>query len=217
MTDNFTDFKREFEQPTKEHQEREKNQKKHLEFLGKSQNCCVCLVDIVGSTNLVSNIPESKTSFFYSTFLNEMAEVVDDNNGKIVKSIGDALLFYFQDSEEGYLKNALNCGLEMVEKRQAINKKLLEKDIPEISYRVSSDFGKVMVGYSSVSVVEDIFGSTVNMCSKINPLANNNSMVIGNDFYNVAKMLGNFEFKEIKNNPRIGLDNKYPVFQVQRS
>lgn len=27
MTDNFTDFKREFEQPTKEHQEREKNQK----------------------------------------------------------------------------------------------------------------------------------------------------------------------------------------------
>ena len=146
-----------------------------------------------------------------------MAEVVDDNNGKIVKSIGDALLFYFQDSEEGYLKNALNCGLEMVEKRQAINKKLLEKDIPEISYRVSSDFGKVMVGYSSVSVVEDIFGATVNMCSKINPLANNNSMVIGNDFYNVAKMLGNFEFKEIKNNPRIWLDNKYPVFQVQRS
>lgn len=105
----------------------------------------------------------------------------------------------------------------MVEKRQAINEKLLEKDIPEISYKVSSDFGKVMVGYSSVSVVEVIFGATVNMCSKINPFAKNNRLIIGNNFHNVAKMLGNFEFKEIKNNPRIGLENKYPIFQVQRS
>ena len=217
MTDNFTDFKREFDKPTKEHKERERNQKKHLEFLGKSQNCCVCLVDIIGSTNLVSQIPESKTSFFYSTFLNGMADVVESNNGKIVKSIGDALLFYFEDSAEYYLKNALNCGLEMVEKRDKINQKLVEKELPEISFRVSGDFGKVMVGYSSVSVVEDIFGATVNMCSKINPLGNSNSMVIGNDFYQIAKILGNFEFKELKNNPQIGLKNKYPVFDVKRN
>ena len=131
-----------------------------------------------------------------------MADVVDNNNGKIVKSIGDALLFYFQDSEEYYLKNALNCGLEMIEKREEINKKLVEKNLPEINYRASGDFGKVMVGYSSLSVVEDIFGTTVNMCSKINPLGNTNGMIIGNDFYHIAKMLGNFEFKEIKSNIR---------------
>ena len=216
MTDNFSEFKREYELPTKEHQERENNQKKHLEFLGKSQNCCVCLVDVVGSTNLVSQIPESKTSFFYSTFLNEMANVVDNNNGKIVKSIGDALLFYFEDSAEYYLKNALNCGLEMIEKRNKINKALTEKGLPEINYRISGDFGKVMVGYSSISVVEDIFGATVNMCSKINPLGYSNGMVIGNDFYQIARILGGFQFKEIKQNPQIGLKNKYPIFDVKR-
>ena len=99
-----------------------------------------------------------------------MEDVVNEYNGKIVKSMGCALLFYFDESDTNYMRNALKCGLEMVEKRDSINDILNEKNMPSISYRVSGDFGKVMIGYSTVSTVEDIFGPVVNMCSKINPL-----------------------------------------------
>lgn len=62
---------------------------------------------MIDSTTLTSQIPDSKLSIFYSTFLNSMADVVGEHNGKIVKSIGDVLLFYFDDSCDDYLKNTL--------------------------------------------------------------------------------------------------------------
>lgn len=217
MINTKSNLQQKFYQPTKQHQEKEKNQRNHLEFVGKSKNCCVCLVDIVGSTKLLAKIPDSKSNIFYSTFLNDMANVVETNNGHIVKSIGDALLFYFDDSIVDYLSVALRCGLEMTEKRDKINNILNDNDLPSISYRVSSDCGKVMVGYSSVSVVDDIFGTVVNICSKINRLANLNGMVIGNDFYLMAKLLDKFQFSEIKSELDIGLKNKYPVFDVRKN
>jgi class 3 adenylate cyclase len=211
-------LERPFVQPTKKHQQKEEIQIRHLEFSGKSHNCCVCVVDIIGSTKLVSKIPVSKISIFYSTFLNSMANIVEKNNGKIVKSMGDALLFYFEDSLENYIGATLRCGLEIVDARDKINNILNENSLPSISYRVSSDYGLVLVGSSSISAVDDIFGSVVNMCSKINPLGNPNGMVIGNDFHLIAKsLLHGFQFHEIKINPVTGLTNNYQIFDVKEN
>jgi class 3 adenylate cyclase len=215
MTENINNLKRDFNQPTQRHQDKEKTQSKVLEFFGKSKDCVVCLVDIVNSTKITAHIPESKLNLFYSTFLNGMAEVVKENNGKIVKSIGDALLYYFDASEQDYMRNALKCGLRMVEKRDSINGILNEKSIPPISYRVSGDFGKVMIGYSTVSSVEDIFGPAVNMCSKINPLVNSNGMVIGNDFHAIIKSSHDFQFSMIKQSQSSGQMRKYSVYEVK--
>lgn len=216
MTENIGDLNREFDQPTKKHLEKEQIQKKHLEFSGKSRNCCVCIVDIVGSTKLVAEIPMSKTSFFYSTFLNSMANIVEQNGGKIVKSIGDALLFYFDDSvAEDYPRNALRCGLDMIASRDKVNRVLHDEGLPSINYRISGDFGTVMVGYSSLSAAEDIFGPTVNISSKINPLGHSNGMVIGNNFYLIAKSSYGFQFDEIEHNPFTGLKNNYKIFDVK--
>lgn len=72
--------------------------KKALEFFGKSQNSIVCFVDTMEFTKLTTHIPESKINIFYSTFLNNMADIVEEYGGKVVKSIGDTLLFYFEVS-----------------------------------------------------------------------------------------------------------------------
>ena len=217
MNENIINYAKEYETPTPSHVLKEKLQSTILGFSGKTQNCAVCLVDIVGSTKLAAKIPDSKASIFYSTFLNRMADVVEKNNGKIVKSIGDALLFYFEESLDDYFRATLRCGLEMTEKRNEINGILNDNGLPSISYRVSGDYGKVMLGHSSVSLVDDIFGSVVNMASKINRLATLNGMVIGSDFYLMAKSLQDFQFNEIKNNLDIGLKNKYPVYEVRQN
>jgi class 3 adenylate cyclase len=217
MIDYIIDFKQDFNEPTKQHLEIGKTHEKHLEFFGKSRDCAVCIVDMMDSTQMSAQIPTSKLSVFYSTFLNSMADIVDEHNGKIVKNIGDALLFYFDDSDDGYFRDALRCGLDMIEKRDKINGILCGESLPPINYRVSADFGKVIIGHSAVSASEDIFGSVVNMCSKINPLANTNGMVIGNDFHLIVKPLNGFQFNEIKKIHSIGLKNKYSVYDVKKN
>jgi len=183
-----------------------------VNFFGRPKNCCVCLVDIVESTKLISHIPESKTSNLHSIFLNTMAEIIMKNRGIIVKNMGDAVLFYFEDSIDA-CSVALKCGLRVIEKREEINSILQSDSLPSISYRVSADFGKVWIGYCNSSIVGDIFGSVVNMCAKINSIAKPNTMVIGNDLYLMAKQVHDFKFNEIKE-ISIGLKDKYPVFEV---
>lgn len=217
MTENINDFNHNFNRPTRQHKDKEEIQSKVLEFFGKSQDCAVCLVDIANSTKFTAQISESKLNMFYSTFLNCMEDVVKEYNGKIVKSIGCALLFYFDESDMNYMRNALKCGLKMVEKRDSLNDILNEKNMPSVSYRVSGDFGKVMIGYSAVSTAEDIFGPVVNMCSKINLLANSNSMAIGNDFHMIMKSSHEFQFNRIMRSPPSEQMTKYSVYEVKRA
>ena len=48
----------------------------------------------------------------------------------------------------------------------------------------------------STSSVVDIFGSTVNVCTKINSLAQPNGLVIGENLYNIVKPCSKFTFKQ---------------------
>jgi hypothetical protein len=54
MTENINDFHHDFNHPTRQHQDKEKTQSKVLAFFGKSQDCAVCLVNIVNSTKVTA-------------------------------------------------------------------------------------------------------------------------------------------------------------------
>ncbi|MGA9153439.1 MAG: adenylate/guanylate cyclase domain-containing protein, partial [Candidatus Nitrosopolaris sp.] len=61
-----------------------------------AQNCCVCFVNIVNSTRITSNInnPE-KVRKYYEIFLNRMAAIARDSGAKIIKNVGDCLIFWY--------------------------------------------------------------------------------------------------------------------------
>src|SRR5574340_834521 len=64
-----------------------------------SKNYCICFVDIVGSTEEVSRIYDAeKIRKYYSIFLNSMAIIVRNFGAKIVKNVGDSIIFYFPES-----------------------------------------------------------------------------------------------------------------------
>lgn len=72
--------------PTKEHDE--------ICFIG-TQTCCVCFIDIVDSTRTTSNLDNpQKIRKYYSIFLNSMAAIARGGGAKIIKNIGDSLVFY---------------------------------------------------------------------------------------------------------------------------
>lgn len=187
-----------------------------LQFSQYSSNYCVCFVDIVGSTRLTSKLTDFQTTKFYSIFLNSAATVITQNNGVVVKNIGDALLYYFPktDSEEiGPFEEMLHCCMKVLDAKEKINKTLRDENLPEISYRISATFGPVRVAIIATSAIDDIFGSTVNACSKINTLAKPNTMVVGESLYEKIKDVKNYSF-ELITHYSIDAENKFAVYQV---
>ncbi len=187
-----------------------------LQFSQYSSNYCVCFVDIVGSTKLTSNLTDMQTSKFYSIFLNTAATAIAQNHGVVVKNIGDALLYYFPKTDSDELspfEEMLNCCMKLIESRTSINSALTSEKLPEVSYRISAMFGPVRVAIVATSAIDDIFGSTVNTCSKINSLAKPNTLVIGESLYNKVKNIRGFNFEKISEYS-IDAENKFAVYLV---
>jgi hypothetical protein len=70
----------------------------------------------------------------------------------------------------------------MVSSRQVINAKLRKESLPDISYRISADYGKLEVAMSGeISNSYDLFGPTINFCAKMNRRAPPNGIAIGAD------------------------------------
>jgi CheY-like chemotaxis protein/class 3 adenylate cyclase len=203
-----------------------------ISFLDRSMNCCIGFVDMVNSTSNVAEMVSDRRIIgkYYSIFINTMAVLAKNYGAKIVKSAGDALIFYFPDSSdptnEAAFKDILECFTTMILARDIINAKLHSEggNLPSVSYRISADYGKVEVATSTSSKGrEDLFGSTMNICAKINSMAEPNGIVIGGDLYQIIKSFSSFvnnnnnngyEFKELRGGYSMGFDIVYTVYRV---
>jgi two-component system response regulator ChvI len=197
----------------------------------RSQNYCISFVDIVNSTQVTSNIesPE-KVRKYYEIFLNTMATIARNYGAKIVKNVGDCLIFYFpetSDHNEYSFKNVLECSMTIQEAQATINEKLEQEGLPSISYRISSDYGTVEIARSAGSQNDDLFGPTMNICSKINSRASPGGIVIGEGLSKVIRSLSllskagknyYYELRELApiEDLMIGL-NKYPLYALKRN
>jgi len=158
----------------------------------KSENYCMTMVDIVGSTKIVSTIGNNKNiRNFYAIFINTMVNTLKKYRAKVIKTVGDGIISYFPDTLDSTntraFENVLECCFAQIEEQYTINNLLNEKRLPNISYRVSADYGKLTRVQLKGFDIEDLFGSTVNLCSKINLCAPPNGIVIGNDLYQVIR------------------------------
>ena len=171
-----------------------------LNFSEQSEIGCVCLIDIKDSTSITADLTDNQSTELYSTFLNSMASIVQKFNGTVIKNIGDALLFYFpkiNPQEESSLKNVLECCFALSDAHEDIGKKLDAKELPKVDYKISATFGSVRIANISTSDVNDIFGSTVNRCAKINGLAPRNGLIIDEQLYNIVKNFDGYSYTKM--------------------
>jgi two-component system, OmpR family, response regulator ChvI len=151
-----------------------------------------------------------------------VATIAKNFGGEIIKNVGDALVFYYpQTSNDGNTDafiDVLECSTALIAARDIINTKLHVEMLPPISYRVSAEYGSVEIAASATSGTKDLFGSTMNICAKINSEAEPNGIVIGSNLYCIIKSLSYFQeeyqFKEIKQYC-IG-KYLYPIYNVAR-
>jgi two-component system response regulator ChvI len=211
-----------------EYKESEDDVKKsEVIFSNKSECYCISMIDIVGSTQITSKLYNSgKIKKFYTVFINEIADIVKLHDGKILKTVGDGVIFFFPSTSaveniDGF-KRALDCLLNMISSRHTLNAKLHKEFLPDISYRISADYGKLEVAMSGeISSSYDLFGPTINFCAKINKKAPPNGIAIGADLWRIVnsfpKLAKRYHFQEIKELSWKENKYSYPVYTLKSS
>jgi two-component system, OmpR family, response regulator ChvI len=203
-------------------------QDNQITFVNFSNNYCICIIDIIESTNNTYDILESKKiKQYYSVFLNTMTSIIKRHGGKVIKNAGDNLLYYFPRTmnQRNYLdfQDVIECGLSMIDAKDQLDLLLNLNGLPPINYRISASYGKVELAIVANSSSGDIFGTPVNICSKINHLASSNQMIIHRDLHQIMKEMPYFHdyvFEEL--NRKKGVDysenNKdvYTAYSVHR-
>ena len=189
-----------------------------VEFSTNTTSYCVGLVDMVNSTKISATIGPSKISRYYQIFLNSMSRIMSRFGGFVIKNVGDSLFYYFPESSKNSNYGFMSCleaSLAMVESHDAICDKLHDEGLPGLDYRVSADYGSVVIMKSNVSNSLDMIGPPVNMCSKINRSASKNGVVIGGDLYQMVKKL-DYVIKP-RHGFSLGFKVDYPVYSVTRN
>jgi class 3 adenylate cyclase len=152
-----------------------------------------------------------------------MAAIARNFGANIIKNTGDSLIYYFPKTADSSnnmsaFKSVFECGLTMISVNPIVNaKQQKEEGLPNLSYRISADYGRVEVAKSLTSTSEDLFGPTVNLCAKINSKAEPNGMVIGNNLYRVTKTTfdDDYHFNKIDGySIDDNSDNQYSVYSI---
>ena len=210
-----------------EEQHGEVQGKEEISFYTRSQSYCVSFVSMVDSTETtysINNQPDKIRRYYY-IFINTMAAIARNFDAKIIKNTGTSLVYYFPKTSNLYtlssFKNVIECGVTMMAADNIINMKLKEEGLPSMHYKISADYGRVEVARSLSSPdTDDLFGSTMNVCAKINSMAPPTGMVIGSHLYYIVKKLSLIEndycqFKRIgQYSIAPSFKHQYPVYSV---
>ena len=124
-----------------------------IKFSDRSENYCVCIIDMVNSTSITAKMTNSDdVKKYYGIFINTMATIARNFEGKVIKNTGDSVIYYFpntSDSSNEYaFRNVLECCLTMIAANYVIDDKLYEEALPALKYRISADYGKVHMAKS---------------------------------------------------------------------
>jgi len=189
-------------------------------FSEKPVSYCIGIIDMVDSTKLAASLGMSKMSRYYQNFLNLMSKIIEVYNGRVVKNVGDCLLFYFPETfttdDKSTITKCIECSLAMIDSHEFLCRYMKKDGLPCINYRISMDFGGVILMKLTGSKSLDMIGPAINMCCKINRCAEKNGVVIGGDLYRIAKHVDKFVFKEIKG-CSAGFKLEYPVYTVKKT
>ncbi len=149
----------------------------------------ILYVDIDGSTKMSMALAPEKFATILHVFSQEMSLVTSEYGGYVLKYVGDAIIALFPaEYDRGQAsKNALDCAKDMQRIiRECVNPELSARRFPEITVKVSIDYGDVQVVLYGKSIDRshiDIVGSSISMAAKMIPLAKTWQIVIGQSMY----------------------------------
>ena len=144
-------------------------------------NCVVMFADVAGSTAMYENMGDNLARERISKALNSLISISSRHSGKLVKTIGDEILVYFNDADMAVLA---------AKSMQQIMEDDRSPETIGVSIRIGMQFG------SAILENNDIFGDTVNIAARVASLAKARQILCTQEIAYVVKNM------ELANNMR---------------
>jgi hypothetical protein len=120
-----------------------------------------------------------------------------------------------------HFKRAIESDFKILDERYKINDDLTRKHLPPFNFRMSLDYGILDLALVTDYSQTDLFGSTLNLCSKVNSsfLSFPNDIIIGERLYKVLKSsnIVNHYYFINKGGYKIIETNRYPIYNIRRT
>ena len=130
-----------------------------------NNQCAIMFADIAGSTRLYNQLGDDKAEFIISTRLAIMCSITANNNGRVIKNIGDEIMCQFPSAEDAAL-----AATEMHVK------KVISDNSEPLNIRIGLHFG------NTIEKNNDIFGDAVNIAARMAAIAKANQSITTESF-----------------------------------
>lgn len=156
-----------------------------------SSELAIGFVDMSGFTSLTRRATEQELRELLDTFESFATDIVGSHGGRIVKTIGDEVLFQAEDAG-----NAAEIALEMIETAAA------DERMPDL--RAGLAVGPV------VSRLGDVYGSTVNIASRLTSLGRPGWVLVDRAMHDALRDDARFHLKSRRPESVRGFHHLHP-------
>jgi class 3 adenylate cyclase len=167
--------------------------------MGESSNnqCAIMFADIAGSTRLYNQLGDDRAEFLISTRLAIMCNITSNNNGRVIKNIGDEIMCQFPSAED-----AAFAATEMHVKKVA-------SDSSEpLTIRIGLHFG------NTIEKNNDIFGDAVNIAARMAAIAKENQSITTESFVRLLSSDAKSRTRLFDSARVKGIDEEIKIYQL---
>lgn len=159
--------------------------------------CAIMFADIAGSTQLYNQLGDDKAESLISTRLAIMSNITANNNGRVIKKIGDEIMCQFPSAEDAAL-----AATEMHIKR------VTSDNSQPLNIRIGLHFG------NTIAKDNDIFGDAVNIAARMAAIAKENQSITTESF--VELLSGNAKSRtRLFDSARVkGINEEIKIYQL---
>lgn len=162
-----------------------------------SKQCAIMFADIAGSTRLYNQLGDDKAEFLISTRLAIMCNITTNNNGRVIKKIGDEIMCQFPTAEDAAL-----AATEMH------IKKVTSDNSEPLSIRIGLHYG------NTIEKNNDIFGDAVNIAARMAAIAKENQSITTESFVQLLSSDAKSRTRLFDSTRVKGIDEEIKIYQL---
>lgn len=166
------------------------------------RNLTVLFTDIKGSTAYFEKYGDAAGLLMVSQCNDKLSDITVAHGGKVIKTIGDAVMASFDDCAE-----AVQASIEMQEAIFADARTKSESD--RVSIRIGMNFGPGIVKSN------DVFGDVVNVASRVESVGSPEQIVISDTVYEKVNPLNKFKITYLGRYSLKGKGENRDLYEVQ--
>ena len=167
---------------------------RHGTRVSRRKKLTVFFSDLCGFTNYVESMESEDVTDLLNLYLETMTNIALDHGATIDKYIGDGIMLFFGDPEtRGVKEDAIQCvnmAIEMLQALDNLSDEWAKYGLRDhLQMRIGIDTGFATVGNFGCESRLDYtaIGAAVNRASRLETAADNGSIYISEDTYNLCK------------------------------